>query len=231
MRIHITKKQKTPLILLSIFLIIYIGLSALIGFPLGFGTMMARGIAEDYCEVVYPQATMEKTVFNPVSNSFETAIYLGDEKLYISTKPNQSAVGDHYREEIFLQETGATETISRLHGTYVLGRYYRLVACYVYWNYDDPMTPITNLRFDYGDYENSILPNDVQIKELLVPIVLDCIIQVEEHLTLDKVQLLYYHPDFDPDEKGKTWRIIEIPLTDETPRTKELLDGAQLRIN
>lgn len=51
MRIHITKKQKKPFIILLIFLAIYIGLSTLIGFPLGFGTMMARGIAKDHLHV------------------------------------------------------------------------------------------------------------------------------------------------------------------------------------
>lgn len=231
MRISITKKQKISSMLLSISFVIYIGLSILIGFPLGFGTMMARGIAENYCEAVYPQAAMGKTAFNPVSNSFETVIYLGDETLYIRSMPNQSAVSDNYREELFLQETEVTETISRLHRRYVSGQHYRSVGCYVYWNYDDPMTPITNLRFDYGDYETSKLPNDEQIKELLAPIALDCILQVEKHLTLNKVELLYYHPDFNPDESGMTWRMMEIPLTDETPRTKTLLDGAQLRIN
>jgi len=231
MRIHITKKQKISFMLLSLFSLIYIGLSSLLGFPLGFGTMMARGITENYCEAVYPQAAMGKTVFNPVSNSFETVIYLGDETLYIRSRPNQSAVNDNYREGLFLQETGVTETVSRLHRTYVSGQYYRFVACYVYWNYDDPMTPITNLRFDYGDYETSKLPNDEQIKQLLAPIALDCILQVEEHLTLNKVELLYYHPDFNPDENGMTWRIMEIPLTDETQRTEKLLDGAQLQID
>ncbi len=231
MRTPLTKKQKTLLIIQLIFLVIYIGLSTLIGFPLGFGTMMARSIAQNYCESVYPQAAMGKTVFNPVSNSFETAIYLGDEPLYIRSRPNQTAVSDRYREKLFLQETGVTETVSRLYRTYALEQSYRFVACYVYWNYDEPMTPITNLRFDYGDYETSKLPDDEQIKELLAPIALDCILQVEKHLTLNKVELLYYHPDFDPDEKGKTWRVMEIPLTDETPRTEKLLDGAQLKIN
>lgn len=231
MRIHITKRQKKSFIMLSIFLAIYIGFSIQIGFPLGFGRMMARGIAKDYCEVVYPQATVEKTVYNPVSGSFGTVLYLGDEKFYISTNPNEYAVDDRYREKIFLEETGAAETISRLHRTCGSGQQNRFLACHVYWNYDDPMTPIANLRFYYEDYETPILPNDAQIKEILIPIVLECIIQVEEHLTLDNVCLHYYHPDFDPDEEGKTWRILDIPLTDETPRTKELLDGGQFRIN
>lgn len=96
MQTYKVKRGKNRFIIIAICLVLYIGLSTVVGFPLGFGKMMAWGIAEDYCEVVYPQATMEKTAFNPVSNSFETVIYLGAEKLYISTRPNKHAVGDHY---------------------------------------------------------------------------------------------------------------------------------------
>ncbi|HKM39487.1 MAG TPA: hypothetical protein VJ036_04375 [bacterium] len=146
--------------------------------------------------------------------------------------PNRASVGDNYRSKVFLQETGVTDTLSRLHHTYVsASRYYRFLACNVYWNYVDPTISIIYLRFDYADYENAKLPDDEQIKEILTPIVLDCILQAEEHLTLDRIKLLYYHPDFDLNEKAKTWRIIDLPLTDEIPRTKKLLDGAQFSIN
>ncbi len=226
------KKLKNRFIIVSVCLALYVGLSAMVGFPLGFGTIMAQDIAKKYCNVVYPEAIIEKTVFNPVNSVFETVVYLGEKKIYISTMPNRDSVGDNYRSEIFLQETGVTEVLSRLHRTYVSGnRYYRFLTCNVYWNYYDPLTPITYLRFDYADYENANLPNDEQIKEILTPIILDCILQIEEHLTLDGIKLLYYHPDFDPNEKGKTWRIIDMPLGDDTPRTKDLLDYAQFSVS
>ncbi|NLN49655.1 MAG: hypothetical protein GX154_11350 [Clostridiales bacterium] len=232
MQTHKAEGLKARFIIAAIFLILYLASSAMVGFPLGFGRIMARDIVKDYCNVIYPEAIIEKTVFNPVNSVFETEVYLGEEKIYISTMPNRNSVGDNYRSEVFLQEAGVTDTLSRLHRTYVSGnRYYRFLACNVYWNYDDPMTPIAYLRFDYADYENSNLPNDEHIKEILTPIVLDCILQVEEHLTLDSIKLLYYHPDFYPNEKGKTWRIIDMPLDDDTPRTKDLLDDAQFSIS
>ena len=202
-----------------------------IGFPLGFGKLMARGLSKEYCNIICPQATLGKTVFNPVSNSYETAVYVGEEQLYIRTSPNQDMVGDPYREELFLQETGVSEVVSKLFRTYVQGRYYRFLSCAVCWNYNDPMTPITTLRFDYGDYESASLPSEAQIKELLSPIALDCITQIEKLLPLDNVYLLYYHPDFKPDEKGMTWRSMKIPLDRNTARTKELLETAELRLN
>lgn len=228
-----TKGVKARFIIISIIcLILYLVLSALIGFPLGLGRMMARDIVKNYCNVIYLDSNLGKTVFNPVNSVFETEVYLGEEKIYVSTMPNRDSVGDNYRSEVFLRETGVTDTISKLHRTYVSGnRYYRFLACNVCWNYDDPMTPIAYLRFDYADYENANLPNDEQIKEILTPIVLDCILRVEEYLTLDSIKLLYYHPDFDPNEKGKTWRIIDIPLGDDTTRTEGLLDDAQFSIN
>ena len=45
------------------------------------------------------------------------------------------------------------------------------------------------------------------------------------------IRLLYYHPDLDPNEKGKTWRIINMPLGDDTPRTEGLLDDVEFSIN
>lgn len=232
MQTHKVKRPKARFIIVAICMILYLGSSAMVGFPLGFGTIMAQDIVKDYCNVIYPEAIIKKTVFNPVNSVFETEVYLGEKKTYISTMPNRDSLGDNYRSMVFLQETGVTDTLSRLHRTYVSGyRHYRFLTCNVYWNYDEPMIPIISLRFDYADYENTNLPNDEQIKEILTPIVLDCILQVEEHLTLDSIKLLYYHPDFDPNEKGKTWRIIDMPLGDDIPRTKGLLDDAQFSIS
>ncbi|MBU5625759.1 hypothetical protein KQI82_02270 [Oscillibacter sp. MSJ-2] len=229
MKLYLTKRQKPALLILSLFAV-YICLSILLGFPLGFGKMMARGAAREYCSIVYPQATLGKTVFNPVSSSYETLVHLGEERLYIHTNPNQDTVGDPSREELFLEETGVSEVISKLHRTYVQGRYYRFLSYAVYWNHNDPMTPLTSLRFDYGDYESPSLPSEEQIKELISPIALDCITQVEKLLPLDNVYLLYYHPDFKPDKRGMTWRSMNIPLDNSTPRTKELLDTAELKL-
>ena len=229
MHLHLTRKQKLLLLILSFFAL-YTCLSALLGFPLGFGKLMARGISKEYCSIVYPQAALGKTVFNPVSSSYETVVYLGEERFYIRTNPNQDTVGDPYREKLLLQETGVSEVVSKLFRTYVQGRYYRFLSCAVYWNYHDPMTPITSLQFDYGDFESPSLPSEAKIKELLSPIALDCITQIEPLLPLDHVDLLYYHPDFDPDETGMTWRIMEIPLERDTPRTKALLDAAELTL-
>ncbi len=232
MQTHKAKRLKALFITIAICLILYLGMSIIVGFPLGFGRIMAQDIVKDYCNVIYPEAIIEKTVFNPVNSVFETEVYLKEDKIYISTMPNRDSVGDNYRSGVFLQETGVTDTLSRLHSTYVSGnRHYRFLACNVYWNYDEPMIPIINLRFDYADYESANLPNDEQIKEILTPIILDCILQVEEHFTLDNIKLLYYHPDFDPKEKGKTWRIIDMPLDDDTPRAKGLLDDAQFSIS
>ena len=75
------------------------------------------------------------------------------------------------------------------------------------------------------------LPDEAQIKELLSPIVLDCILQVEEHYPLDKATIKYYHPDFDPNEHGRTWRTLEISLAPDVPRTETLLDPAGFTVN
>ena len=87
-------------------------------------------------------------------------------------------------------------------------------------------TPVLSLWLDYTDTESTPLPDEAQIKELLSPIVLDCILQVEEHCPLDKATIKYYHPDFDPNEHGMTWRTLEISLAPDVPRTETLLDPA-----
>lgn len=230
MQTHKAKGRKARFIAIAICLILYLGLSTVVGFPLGFGKMMARGLAQDYCQVVYPQANLGKTVFNPVDNAFSTRVYVGEETFTIDTNPNQDAVGDSYRSEAFLQDTGAVEVISKLFRTHVSGKTHSFLYCYVVWSHADPMTPITCLRIDYTDYNNPTLPNETQMKSILAPIALDCITAVEECFSLDSIRLYYYHPDFNPDEEGMTWRIMDIPLGDDTPRTKGLLDDAQVSI-
>ena len=88
-----------------------------------------------------------------------------------------------------------------------------------------------SLRLDYTDYESFPLPGEGQIKELPAPVVLDCILQVEELVPLNKAMIKYYHPDFDPDEHGMTWRTMEISLIHDVLRTKELLDAAELTVS
>lgn len=66
-----TKGLKARFIIVVICLILYLGLSALIGFPLGLGRMMARDIVKDYCNVIHPDSSIGKTVFNPVNSDYD----------------------------------------------------------------------------------------------------------------------------------------------------------------
>ncbi|MDD3347116.1 hypothetical protein [Oscillibacter sp.] len=228
---HVQKKQKNRYILIALVLTLYFVLSVIIGFPLGFGNMMARSHARDYCEAVYPEATLGKTIFNPVDNNFSTRINLENDSFTIGTNPNKKAVVDYNRREVFLQDTGVFEALSKLQRTHVSIAKYGWITCYVYWNYDDPMTPIAMFRMDYTDAQSTPLPNDDEMKELLTPLALDCITSLNEYLPLNSIQLLYYHPAFNPDEKGMTWRIVKMDLEDDTPMNQDLLKNASVRVN
>lgn len=230
MQIHKAKGPNIRFIVGAISLILYLGLSTVVGFPLGFGKMMARGLAQDYCQVVYPQASLGKTVFNPVDNAFSTDVYEGEETFTIYTNPNRDTVGDRHRSDAFLQDTGAAEVISKLFRTYVSGKSQNFLSCFIVWDHAAPMTPITHLRIDYTDYDNPTLPSEAQMKSILTPIALDCITAVEEYFSLDSIRLSYYHPDFRPDEVGMTWQIMGVSLADGTPRTNDLLDDAVVSI-
>ena len=77
------KKRRKVYALILVFLAVYVCFSALVGIPLGFGKIMERDAAKNYCSIVYPQAQLGKTVFNPVGNGYETAVYLeGGTKSY-----------------------------------------------------------------------------------------------------------------------------------------------------
>ena len=231
MQSHIQKKRKKRYILIALLLMLYSILSIAIGFPLGFGNMMARSHAQDYCEEVYPEATLGKTVYNPVDSNFSTRINLEDDNFTIGTNPNQKVVVDYNRMEVFLQESGAFEVLSKLQRSHIPIDQYGFITCYVYWNYDDPMTPITMFRMDYSDSQTAPLPNDDEMKELLTPLALDCITSLNEYLPLNSIRLLYYHPDFDPDENGRTWRIMKMDLEDDTPMNRDLLKNASVEIS
>ncbi|WP_312281521.1 hypothetical protein [Oscillibacter sp.] len=231
MQIHKATGRQAHFIVGALSLILYLGISTVVGFPLGFGKLMAWGVAQDNCQVVSPQASLGKTVFNPVDNAFSSDVYVGEETCTIYTNPNRDTVGDRHRSDAFLQDTGAAEVISKLFRTHVSGKSQNFLSCSIVWDYADPMTPITHLRIDYTDYDNPALPNEAQMKSILTPIALDCITAVEECFSLDSIRLSYYHPNFHPDEEGMTWRIMEVLLVDGAPRTKDLLDDAIVNIS
>ena len=217
------KKRRKLYVLILIFLTVYVCFSAFLGFPLGFGKIMERNTAKNYCSIVYPQAQLGKTVFNPVANGYQTVVYLDGEPNYIGVNLTEQTIFDPYRAASFLKGSGVGALESELKRTHDC-----FIACQVVWPCNDPATPVMSLRLDYTDYESSPLPDEGQIKELLAPVVLDCIIQVEELYPLNKAIIKYYHPDFKPDEHGMTWRTMEISLNHDIPRTKELLDTAEL---
>lgn len=126
MRKQGNRKRDAVLFLL---LAIYICGSCFAGFPLGFGKWMERSTAKEYCDIVYPEAQIGKTVFNPVGNGYETAAYLEDEKTYtyIGVSLAKNTIYDPYREEAFLQETGVAEVLSRLTRTH--NRFFFLLGC------------------------------------------------------------------------------------------------------
>ncbi len=206
-----------------IILIVYVFSSVFAGFPLGFGKIMERNMAKRYCSAVYPQARLGKTVFNPVANGYETAVDLEDETIHIGVNLTEETVTDYHRQESFLNDNGVKKIRNRLGRTYE-----RFISVSVVWKYDNPTIPIASLRLDYADYGSSSLPSEEQIKELLAPIVLDCIDQIEAILPLESVVVKYYHPNFNPDEVGMTWRSMEISLDNDEPRTKELFDAIEL---
>ena len=217
------KKRRQVYVLILIFLTVYVCFSAFVGCPLGFGKIMERNAAKNYCSIVYPQAQLGKTVFNPVANGYETVAYLEGEPNYIGVNLTEQTISDPCRAASFLKESGVGALKSELKRTHDC-----FIACQVVWLCNDPATPVMSLRLDYTDYESSPLPDEGQIKELLAPVVLDCIIQVEELFPLNKAIIKYYHPDFNPDEHGMTWRTMKISLDHDVPRTKELLDTAEL---
>lgn len=217
------KKRRKLYVLILIFFTVYVCFSAFLGFPLGFGKIMERNAAKNYCSIVYPQAQLGKTVFNPVANGYQTVVYLDGEPNYIGVNLTEQTISDPYRAASFLKGSGVGALESELKRTHDC-----FIACQVVWPCNDPATPVMSLRLDYTDYESSPLPDEGQIKELLASVVLDCIIQVEELYPLNKAIIKYYHPDFKPDEHGMTWRTMEISLNHDIPRTKELLDTAEL---
>ena len=223
------KRRKVWVLILTV-LAVYVGLSALLGSPLGFGRIMERTAAKEYCSIVYPQAPLGKTVYNPIASGYQTAVYLdgsdGDSNS-IGVNLAERTIYDPSREASFLEESGVGECIEKLERKY--GNCY--IACRVVWPCSDPSAPVLRLWLDYTDSESTPLPDEAQIKELLSPIVLDCILQVEEHYPLDKATIKYYHPDFDPHEHGMTWRTLEISLAPDVPRTETLLDPAGFTVN
>ena len=184
---------------------------------------MERNAAKNYCSIVYPQAQLGKTVFNPVAGGYQTVVYLEGEPNYIGVNLAEQTIYDPYREALFSKERGIHELELNLNRTYD-----SFIFCQIVWPCNDPGTPVMSLRLDYTDYESAPLPDEEQIKVLLAPVVLDCITQVEELFPLNKAIINYYHPDFNPDEHGMTWRTMEISLNHDVPRTKELLDAAEL---
>lgn len=228
---HAQKKWKKRYIFIALVLTLYFVLSAVAGFPLGFGNRMARSHARDYCEVVYPKATLGETIFNPVDNNFSTRIHLEDDSFTIGTNPNQKTVVDYGRMEVLLKDLGVVEVLSKLKRTHASIAKYGWITCYVSWNYDEPMKPIAIFRMDYTDSQTTPLPNDDGMKELLTPLALDCISSLNQSLSLNSIRLSYYHPDFDPDENGMTWRIVEMDLEDDTPMNQDLLKNASVRMN
>ncbi len=214
--------RKTGAIVLFL-LIGYVSISYFVGFPLGFGKILSQHAAKSYCSKIYPEAQVGKTVFNPVRNGYQTTVTLGDERIYVSANPAKDFVYDAHREELFLNESGIAEIIAEL--TRTNGHFY---ACRVIWNCDDTITPIVSLRIDYTDDESVPLPSQAQIKELLAPVALEFIARVENIHPLESIEVQYYHPDFNPDEKGYTWRSMTVALNNNTPRTKEIFYAAEL---
>lgn len=225
-KIMLTPMKKFLIGLLVLLIIAYTALSALLGFPIFFERINAHARISDYCAEIYPNITREDTCFNPVSNSFESAFLVNGEWYSLSTPPGGTHIGDPYRTEQLLEDSGARDTLDRLHRIYVEGKYYRFLSCSMSWQYDAPETPRINLRFDYGDRDNTTMLSDDEIKELLTPIVLDCVLQVEEHLPLDSLYVLYSHPDYKPEEHGMSWKWLNIPLDEETPRDETILQDA-----
>lgn len=217
------KKRRKLYVLILIFLTVYVCFSAFVGFPLGFAKIMERNAAKNYCSIVYPQAQLGKTVFNPVANGYETVVYLEGEPNYIGVNITEQTISDPCRAASFLKESGVGALKSELKRTHDC-----FISFQVVWPCNNPATPVMSLRLDYTDYESSPFPDEGQIKELLAPVVLDCIIQAEELFPLNKAIIKYYHPDFNPDEHGMTWRTMEISLDHDVPRTIELLDTAEL---
>ena len=133
------------------------------------------------------------------------------------------SISDSYRKEALLEKNGGTEILSWLE------RRYRVVLfCGITWKCEDPMTPVTTLTLFDTDRESSSLPDDAQIKARFSLIALDCMEQMETALPLDCIVYKYYHPAFDPDEVGMTWRSMTVPLGRDVPRTAELLESAKL---
>lgn len=54
MQTYKAKSTRVRIIIVAICLILYLGLSIMVGFPLGFGTIMAQDIVKDYCNIIYP---------------------------------------------------------------------------------------------------------------------------------------------------------------------------------
>lgn len=222
----VAKKKRKIYVLILIVLTVYVCFSAFVGVPLGFGKIMERNAVKNYCNIVYPQAQLGKTVFNPIASGYETPVYLEEGPNHIGVNLTEKTISDPYRAALFLKESGIGELLSKLERTYDC-----FIACQVVWPCDDSETPVMSLRLDYTDYESILLPDEGQIKELLAPVVLDCIIQVEKLFPLNKAIIKYYHPDFNPDEHGMTWRTMEISLTQDVPRTEELFEAAELTVS
>lgn len=183
---------------------------------------MERNAVKTYCSAVYPQAQLGKTVFNPVANGYETAVRLQDGTIHMGVNLAEGIVADPHREALFLKELGVAELLSRLER-----RYGCFLYCRIVWNYGDPTTFLASLDLDYTDHESAPLPSEDPIKELLAPIVLDCITQTEKLLPLESASISYYHPDFAPEERGMTWRTMKLSLNHDEPRTTELLTSAE----
>ena len=150
------KRRKVWVLILTV-LAVYVGLSALLGSPLGFGRIMERTAAKEYCSIVYPQAPLGKTVYNPIASGYQTAVYLdgsdGDRNS-IGVDLAERTIYDPSREASFLEESGVGECIAKLERKY--GNCY--IACRVVWPCSDPSAPVLRLWLDYTDSESTPPP-------------------------------------------------------------------------
>ena len=112
------KKRRKVYALILVFLAVYACFSALVGIPLGFEKILERDAAKNYYSIVYPQAQLGKTVFNPVDNGYETAVYLEGEPNHIGVNLAEQTISAPYRAALFLKESGVEELLLKLRRTH-----------------------------------------------------------------------------------------------------------------
>ena len=221
-------KHKKMSIMTFVALLGYICLSCFAGYPIGLGNAFARSYTKNYCKTVYPAAEFGKTKYSIFSSSFYTSVFADGKTFDIWTSPNSATVSDEKRRDTLFEELEINEIVSRLNQRFFSGMNHSYVYCNMVWLHEDPFAPVAIMDIAYSDRYSETLPTETEMKKILFPVVSACYEDLNAIVTINRINISYYHPDFDPQEAGMTWQKMQINLEADTSFNTEMLFNAEV---